>query len=54
MGSAFLVQGLTQRNAGLAAHSSAEYAASYKLIDKGLAMQKAAFAEYPADANIVS
>jgi hypothetical protein len=47
------VQGLAERNAGLAAHSSAEYNASYKLVNAGLVMQKAALAESPKNAGIV-
>jgi hypothetical protein len=47
------IQGLTKRNEGLAAHSSAEYSAGSALIAKALTMQKAAFAEYPADAHII-
>ncbi len=53
-GLAIFVQGLTKRNDGLAAHSTSEYSAGENLITHGLAIQKSAFAEYPADANIVA
>lgn len=53
-GLGIFVTGLAKRNAGLGAHSSAEYSAGESLINKGLAIQKSAFAEYPADANIVN
>lgn len=46
------IHGLIQRNEGLAAHSPAEYMAGSKLITKGLNLQRAAIAEYPADAHI--
>ncbi len=51
-GLSIFVQGLNKRNEGLAAHSATDYSASYKLIDRGLALQKTAFSEYPADAKV--
>jgi hypothetical protein len=46
------IEGLTKRNDGLAAHSARDYIAGSSLIAHGLALQRAAFAEYPASANI--
>lgn len=46
------VRGLVMRNAGLAAHSAAEYSAGQNLVGQGLALQRSAIAEYPADAKI--
>jgi hypothetical protein len=45
-------QGLAERNQGLAARSSAGYQTGQDLITKALALQKAAFAEYPSDSGI--
>jgi hypothetical protein len=46
------IQGLTERNKALAGGSAAGYSASYKLVNRGLALQKTALAEYPPDAEI--
>lgn len=46
------INGLITRNDGLAAHSGSQYTAGQNLIMRGLSLQKAALAEYPADANI--
>ena len=46
------IQGLTERNDGLAARSTGEYSAGQAMVNKSLTMQKAAIAEYPASANI--
>ena len=46
------VRGLVMRNAGLAAHSTAGYSAGQTLVDRGLAVQRSAIAEYPAGAKI--
>ena len=46
------INGLVKRNAGLADHSSAEYSAGSLLIDRGIALQRAALTEYPASAHI--
>jgi hypothetical protein len=46
------IEGLAQRNEGLAAGSEAEYAAGAKLVSQGLALQQRALSEYPAGARI--
>jgi hypothetical protein len=51
-GLGIFVQGLVKRDDGLAIHSGSEYSTSYLLINKGLAEQKAALAEYPPGSNI--
>lgn len=48
------IKGLTKRNEGIAAHSASEYTTGSNLITKGLALQRAALAEYPADAHIAA
>jgi hypothetical protein len=48
------INGLIERNQGLARHSDSQYAAGESLISKGLSVQKRALSEYPPGANIVS
>lgn len=52
-GLGIFIEGLTRRNAGLAARSSAEYSAGARLINRGLALQRSALTEYPPNAHIV-
>jgi hypothetical protein len=53
-GLGIFINGLIERNQGLARHSDSQYAAGQKLISKGLSVQKQALAEYPPGANITS
>jgi hypothetical protein len=46
------IQSLTERNIGLASHSSAKYEAGLNLLEKSLSLQRSAIAEYPAYAHI--
>lgn len=48
------INGLIERNQGLAGRSDSQYAAGENLISKGLALQKHALSEYPPGANIVA
>lgn len=52
-GLGIFIDGLIERNQGLADRSDSQYAAGENLISKGLAVQKRALSEYPAGANIV-
>lgn len=53
-GLGIFIDGLVERNRGLAGHSDSQYAAGENLISRGLAAQKRALSEYPPGANIVS
>lgn len=53
-GLGIFIDGLVERNEGLARHSDSQYAAGQDLISKGLAVQRRALSEYPPGANIVS
>lgn len=53
-GLGIFIDGLVERNEGLAGHSDSQYAAGQNLIGKGLAVQRRALSEYPPGANIVS
>lgn len=53
-GLGIFINGLVERNQGLARHSDSQYAAGQRLISKGLSAQKRALAEYPPGANITS
>jgi hypothetical protein len=47
-----LIEGLSKRNEGLAIHSANEYKAGEYVIEQGLALQRSALAEYPANSHI--
>ncbi len=53
-GLGIFIDGLLERNQGLARQSDSQYAAGQKLISKGLSVQKVALSEYPPGANIAS
>jgi len=53
-GLGIFIDGLIERNRGLASRSDSQYAAGENLISKGLSIQKRALSEYPPGANIVS
>jgi hypothetical protein len=53
-GLGIFINGLIERNQGLARRSDSQYAAGQNLISKGLSVQKRALAEYPPGANIKS
>jgi hypothetical protein len=53
-GLGIFINGLIERNRGLARHSDSQYAAGQKLISQGLSVQKSALAEYPPGANITT
>jgi hypothetical protein len=53
-GLGIFINGLIERNRGLARHSDSQYAAGQRLISKGLSVQKRALAEYPPGANITT
>lgn len=49
-----MVQGLTQRNQGLAGHSSSQYGAGNDMVNQSLQLQKTALAEYPSGSGITA
>jgi hypothetical protein len=53
-GLGIFIDGLIERNQGLARHSDSQYGAGENLISKGLSAQKRALSEYPPGTNIVS